>query len=298
MSADVQSSELAAAEEAMVNALPDPSRRALVLKQLLSSADAAHELAPNAWAVTLFRDGFRLNVGPVEVLVLGNSLVRANFVGTSGSGPFVGAAFTTVNYRSMPQPQCAFVGTVEEFVAIQQSVQAAHRQFIKRAASTASGEPRKGTAFRRSHCEGLIQYARVLALSALQSENIEAPSVLSFPDIDFSVSVSEGGRQLVSHFKRERKSIVVEAKKAAVLNSTGRLSCEVCGFDFFATYGPLGEGFCEVHHLSPLSASDESVTTTPADLAVLCANCHRVIHRSDPMLSVAELSAVVRNGRP
>ena len=137
----------------------------------------------------------------------------------------------------------------------------------------------------------------ILALSELQSANNAPPSVPSLPDIDFSVSVSEGGRRLVSHLRRERKHAIVEAKKAAVLGSTGRLSCEVCGFDFSATYGSLGVGFCEVHHLSPLSASDESVATTLADLAVLCSNCHRIIHRSDPMISVAELSMVVRNGR-
>jgi hypothetical protein len=138
----------------------------------------------------------------------------------------------------------------------------------------------------------------VLALSALQSENCSPSSVLPLPDVDFSASVSEGGLRLVSHLRRERKRAVVDAKKAAVLGVTGRLSCEVCGFDFSATYGPVGEGFCEVHHLSPLAASDESVTTTLVDLAVLCSNCHRIIHRSDPMLSVAELAAVVRNGRP
>lgn len=144
----------------------------------------------------------------------------------------------------------------------------------------------------------LSDEATILALSALQSENNASPSSLSLPDIDISASVSEGERRLVSHLQRERKRAVVEAKKAAVLSSTGGLSCEVCGFDFSAIYGPLGEGFCEVHHLSPLSASDESVTTTLADLAVLCSNCHRIIHRSNPMLSVAELSAVVRNGHP
>ena len=139
----------------------------------------------------------------------------------------------------------------------------------------------------------------ILALSALQSEYNDPSSVPSLPDIDFdfSASVSEGGRRLVSHPMRERNHAIVEAKKAAVLSSTGRLSCEVCGFDFSVTYGSLGEGFCEVHHRSPLSASNGSVNTTLDDLAVLCSNCHRIIHRSDPMLSVAELSEVVRNGR-
>jgi hypothetical protein len=137
----------------------------------------------------------------------------------------------------------------------------------------------------------------ILALSALLSENNDLSSVSPPPDIDFSASVSEGWRRLVSHLKRERNRAIVEAKKDAVLSSTGRLSCEVCGFDFSATYGSLGERFCEVHHLIPLSTSDEPVTTTLADLAVICSNCHRIIHLSDPMLSIAGLSEVVRNGR-
>lgn len=143
----------------------------------------------------------------------------------------------------------------------------------------------------------LSDEAIILALSALQSENSASAFPPSLPDIDLPASVSEGERRLISHLQRERNRAVVEAKKAAVLSSTGCLSCEVCDFDFGAIYGYLGEGFCEVHHLSPLSASDESVTTTLADLAILCSNCHRIIHRSNPMLSVAELSAVVRNGR-
>lgn len=103
----------------------------------------------------------------------------------------------------------------------------------------------------------------VLALSELRSGNGSPSSVPPLPDIDFSASVSEGGFRLVSHLRRERNRAVVEAKKTAIRGATGRLSCEVCGFDFSATYGLVGEGFCEVHHLSPLSALDESVTTQP-----------------------------------
>jgi hypothetical protein len=72
----------------------------------------------------------------------------------------------------------------------------------------------------------------VLALSELQSGNGSPSSVPSLPDVDFAASVSEGGLRLVSHLRRERKRAVIEAKKAAVRGATGRLSCEVCGFDF------------------------------------------------------------------
>lgn len=136
----------------------------------------------------------------------------------------------------------------------------------------------------------------ILALSAFQSQSSDTSSASSLPDVDFLTSVSEGGRRLVFHLKRGRNRALVEEKKSAVLKAKGNLSCEVCDFDFSTSYGRLGEGFCEVHHLIPLSASSESITTTLSDLAVLCSNCHRIIHRSEPMLSVAELSEVVRNG--
>lgn len=131
--------------------------------------------------------------------------------------------------------------------------------------------------------------------SLLATGNLPSPSAL--PDIDLPSVGTEGNPRLVSHFRRERDRAIVETKKAATLNATGRLCCEVCGFDFAATYGAYGEGFCEVHHLVPLSAASDSVTTTLDDLAILCSNCHRIIHRSDPMLSVSQLYEVVRNAR-
>lgn len=122
-----------------------------------------------------------------------------------------------------------------------------------------------------------------------------SPAV-ELPDVDIPASGTEGAARLVSHLRRERDRALVEAKKAATLKTKGSLCCEACGFDFSVAYGTLGDGFCEIHHLVPLSASAESVTTTLDDLAVLCSNCHRIIHRSVPMLSVAELSKVVTHG--
>ena len=137
----------------------------------------------------------------------------------------------------------------------------------------------------------------VQALSTFLAED-HPRSPPALPDIDLPPAGTEGSAHLVSHLRRERNLAIVEAKKAAILNAKGRLCCEVCGFDFSARYGALGAGFCEVHHLVPLSAATESVTTTLDALAILCSNCHRIIHRSTPMLSVLELSKVVNRGHP
>ena len=58
------------------------------------------------------------------------------------------------------------------------------------------------------------------------------------------------------------------------------VTCQACGFSFHAVYGAQGEGFIEVHHLRPLSEQNGEASVNPrTDMAVLCANCHRMIHR-------------------
>ena len=107
------------------------------------------------------------------------------------------------------------------------------------------------------------------------------------------MAAEEGSVHLATHLRRERSRALVEAKKSATLKATGRLCCEACGFDFAQVYGELGEGFCEVHHVVPLADLSESVITNLDDLAVLCSNCHRVIHRASPMVSVSQLAQLI-----
>jgi len=105
--------------------------------------------------------------------------------------------------------------------------------------------------------------------------------------------VAEGGVVLAMHLRRERDRGLRERKIRAVLQAHGALSCEVCGFDFGRTYGDVGAGYIEVHHVVPLHASGQT-TTRLADLAVVCSNCHRMIHRRTPWLTPSELRVRVR----
>jgi len=66
------------------------------------------------------------------------------------------------------------------------------------------------------------------------------------------------------------------------VQSHGRLYCEICGFDFERTYGPIGERFIEAHHAKPLSTMAEGEETSVADLRMVCSNCHTMLHRGDP----------------
>jgi 5-methylcytosine-specific restriction protein A len=104
--------------------------------------------------------------------------------------------------------------------------------------------------------------------------------------------VEEGRLLFRQHRVRERSRALVHRKKAQVLQQTGQLACEACGFDFEKAYGPLGKGFIECHHTVPLSLAEIS-TTRLQDLALLCSNCHRILHYRRPWPTIAELRAVI-----
>lgn len=102
-------------------------------------------------------------------------------------------------------------------------------------------------------------------------------------EIDEDRAATEGVRRkyLIAH--RTRESKLRRAKiLAALKQNKGRLVCEVpgCEFDFFKKYGELGYGYAHVHHLRPLGkAAVRGRKNTPRQLAIVCANCHAMIHR-------------------
>lgn len=124
---------------------------------------------------------------------------------------------------------------------------------------------------------------------------IEPPGAV--PAIEFSAKAVEGEWRLVAHLEQERNTALSTAKKKAVLSATGRLRCEACSFDFLELYGALGDGFCEVHHVRPLSERAAGLETSLEDLAVLCSNCHSIIHRTHPIWTVSSLGAHIARVR-
>jgi len=114
-----------------------------------------------------------------------------------------------------------------------------------------------------------------------------------------TVEAAEGRLLTTVHFRRERNPRLVEEKKRKVLKETGRLECEVCGFDFLRKYGPRGRGYIECHHIRPLYTLKPNSKTGLNDLALVCANCHRMLHCSRPWPSIAQLkSELVKADQP
>lgn len=122
---------------------------------------------------------------------------------------------------------------------------------------------------------------------------VPRPATEDTPDIDEQDGQTEGGIIERVHRTRERNGKLIKQKKNAVLKATGTLLCEACDFDFQAVYGELGKEFAECHHKKPVSEMAKGEKTRLSDLAIVCSNCHRMIHRYRPWKSVAELRALI-----
>ncbi len=104
---------------------------------------------------------------------------------------------------------------------------------------------------------------------------------------------TEGKEKFITHKSYERNPQLSKKKKETVFNDQGCLKCEVCEFDFYATYGERGYGFIECHHNKPVSEMDGAGEVQLEDLSLLCSNCHRMIHRARPWITVEELKEQV-----
>ena len=126
----------------------------------------------------------------------------------------------------------------------------------------------------------------------IESENEEIDIDIQI-DSEFEEEASEGKVITRIHQTYERDTKLVRKKKERVLREKGKLLCEACGFDFQECYGDRGKNFIECHHTKPVSEIGEKGKTNIDDLALLCANCHRMIHRRRPWISVADLKELI-----
>lgn len=105
---------------------------------------------------------------------------------------------------------------------------------------------------------------------------------------DFFPSM-EGAEKIRQHIYYERS--VKNRAKAIDIHGT---VCKACGFDFNKVYGKeLARNYIEVHHVK-LVSEFEGIVDPLHDLLPVCANCHRMIHRSrDKILSIDELKTLI-----
>jgi predicted HNH restriction endonuclease len=107
--------------------------------------------------------------------------------------------------------------------------------------------------------------------------------------LEIEESFLEGG---IAEITLELKHRDLQLRKKAI-EANGGYFCSICGFDFEKYYGELGKNFIEVHHKIPISDGERQNTTN--DVVVVCANCHRILHRNGKMpVPVEQLKKEIR----
>jgi hypothetical protein len=120
-------------------------------------------------------------------------------------------------------------------------------------------------------------------LESLWARHIGQALLASLEGEDLAATENIRTQKLIWSRSREAAMRTAKIRQALERSPDQKLRCEVpgCGFCFEDIYGDLGKDYAHVHHLDALAESDGPVTTTLDDLAIVCANCHAMIHRGN-----------------
>jgi 5-methylcytosine-specific restriction enzyme A len=88
------------------------------------------------------------------------------------------------------------------------------------------------------------------------------------------------GRVLTALHRRRERSPKLRSRLLDKRQASGRLTCDCCGDGPKAATRALALAGFEAHHVLPLAQVAPSAGTKLKDLALLCAVCHRLIHRA------------------
>lgn len=120
----------------------------------------------------------------------------------------------------------------------------------------------------------------------------EAPIV--FPEeLSEGRTYVEGLKKTISVNTYERSA---DARKKC-LDHHG-YQCSICSFDFEKIFGDIGENYIHVHHIIPIADIKREYDVDPVnDLIPVCPNCHAMIHRIRPALTIEQLKQHIQKVR-
>ncbi len=119
---------------------------------------------------------------------------------------------------------------------------------------------------------------RVTRLATLIRAGIAADRQVASPEVDEPEDVEfyEGRLLTESHMRRERSAAL---RKALLKKRQGdALHCELCGEAHAALPPDLRTAAFEAHHIVAIATVGEGATKL-SDVVLLCATCHRLLHR-------------------
>jgi 5-methylcytosine-specific restriction protein A len=114
------------------------------------------------------------------------------------------------------------------------------------------------------------------------------------PDMNEELEFPEGREVERKHKQRERNTRLVELAKEKFKKQNGSLYCQICHFDFYQKYGEIGKDFIEAHHTLPIRDMVKNQITKIEDIAMVCPNCHRILHRKRPWLTMSDLNNIIK----
>ncbi len=120
--------------------------------------------------------------------------------------------------------------------------------------------------------------------------SLELPDIKLTEELNSETVYMEGSAKqvIVNAYERNSKA------RQACLAKHG-YDCSVCGFNFAAVYGELGDKFIHVHHLKEIHTIKEEYVVDPIhDLIPVCPNCHAMLHRKSPPYTLQELRTILR----
>jgi 5-methylcytosine-specific restriction protein A len=128
----------------------------------------------------------------------------------------------------------------------------------------------------------VLQWTRRFAGLVFALVPVEETSLGAVENVE---ALPEGSVVRVEVNKYERSRI----NRAACIEIHGAL-CKICGFSFSKTFGPVGDGFIHVHHITAVSMLGPDYRVNPCtDLVPLCANCHAIAHKRTPPFTLDEI---------
>lgn len=122
------------------------------------------------------------------------------------------------------------------------------------------------------------------------AENLKDYQQYFNDELDKDFETKEGKLLFRNHRIRERDSSISHKKKMIAL-SEGKYNCEVCDFSYQDFYG---QDYIECHHKIPIRLGER--VTKLEDLALVCSNCHRMLHRkiNGEYLSINKLKELIK----
>jgi len=87
------------------------------------------------------------------------------------------------------------------------------------------------------------------------------------------------GRTLTLIHKTKERNRLLRKRLLRMRKASGPLCCEMCNRRSATDHPDIADATFEAHHLIPVALSNERKTRIE-DMALLCASCHRLVHRA------------------